>query len=113
MAVKRVTEKAFQNAVMTYAKLHGWRCVHFTPGMVPTKGGKRWVTPFTGDRGFPDTVFLRAGQLVFAELKVGRNTATADQVEWIRLLVTVDGIGAYLWTPADWSEIERVLGGTS
>ncbi len=108
MGVKRVTEKAFQRQVMQYAHLHGWKTAHFRPGMM--RDGK-WVTPVAGDgKGFPDTVFVKTGLLVFAELKVGKNKATPEQLQWLAVLSTVPNVEAHLWRPEDWSDIEKVLG---
>ena len=105
---KKPTEKQFQQMVLQLAKLHGWRTAHFRPAM--QRDGK-WVTAVAGDgKGFPDTVLVKGGRLIFAELKVGRNKPTAEQRLWLAALGAVPGVTAALWTPADWDAIETVLG---
>lgn len=44
-----------------------------------------------------------------AELKVGKNKPTSDQVCWLELFRSA-GIRAEVWRPADWPEIEQALG---
>ena len=97
MRIKRQTEKGFMGAVVSFAKLHGWTPYH-------THDSRR------SDAGFPDLVLVRSGQLVFAELKAGRNEPSKAQTTWLGLLATVPGVTVRLWYPKDWAEIERVLG---
>jgi hypothetical protein len=76
------------------------------PGM-SRKG--RWMTAVQGSGvGFPDVLFLRGAVLLVAELKVGKNKLTHEQGGWLNAF-RLAGIPAYLWTPADWPQIERVL----
>lgn len=104
----RAGEDGFTTAVLGLAKLLGWRTAHFRPGL--TRRG-RWVTAVQGDGvGFPDVLAVRRGVLVVAELKVGRNTPTAEQEDWLAAFRAA-GVNAYVWTPAHWPEIEAVLKG--
>ena len=89
------TEKQFQATVVAYAELHGWLVYH----------------PYDSRRsaqGFPDLTMVRDGRLIFAELKrTEKDKPTDAQKRWLRELG--DACPAYVWRPADWPEIERVL----
>lgn len=101
-----VTEAEFTRQVIAFAKLHGWRTAHFRPGL--TKKG-RWVTAVQGDgKGFVDLIFVRR-KVVVAELKIGKRKPTTEQYAWLGAFQSA-GIPAFVWTPASWAEIERVLG---
>jgi VRR-NUC domain len=107
--VRPVTEAAFTGQVLTLARLLGWRRAHFRPAR--TAGG--WRTPVQGDgAGFPDLLLIQAsaGRLLVAELKAARGRLTAEQAAWLRAFEAA-GVPAYVWRPADWPEIERVLRG--
>ena len=69
----------------------------------------RWLTPVQGDVGFPDLVLARQGRLIFAELKREGRKPTPPQQGWLEVLATCAGVEVYLWTPADWGEIVRIL----
>lgn len=64
--------------------------------------------------GFPDLVIAHRGRrlVVFAELKDAKRKATAAQQHWLDTL-SACGMNAYLWRPADWPEIERLLRGAA
>src|SRR5678816_95122 len=99
-------EKDWQRDIIELARTLGWRVAHFRPAQ--TKHG--WRTAVGGDgAGFPDLVLVR-DRVVFAELKVGRNKLSTEQIEWARYL---EGAGAEhrVWTEHDWhaGEIERAL----
>ena len=95
MGVKRQTEKQFMQTVIDLAKLRGWLTYHALDS--------RGSAP-----GFPDLVFARDGDVIFAELKVGDNKPNADQQAWLDALPAVL-VGVYFWTPTDWPEIEERL----
>lgn len=104
-----MTETALQTAIIDYARLTGWRAVHFRPAM---NDRGRWLTPIEGDPGFPDTVLVRPGRLVFAELKSASGKVEPEQRAWLTLLGSVDGhVEVFIWRPADWVDgtIRRVL----
>lgn len=103
-----MSEAEFTAQVIGFARLHGWRSAHFRPAL--TRSG-RWTTAVQGDgKGFPDLVLVRGRppELLFAELKVGRNKPTEEQAVWLAQLAAT-GVAAYLWCPEDWTEIEAVL----
>jgi hypothetical protein len=105
MKPPRITEAEFTAQVLAFARLHGWRTVHFRPA----RTAKGWRTPVQGDgAGWPDLFLVRGPVLVAAELKVPPNKVTPEQRAW---LLALGGAGAlvFVWTPENWSEIERVL----
>lgn len=101
------TESEFLSLVVSFAQLHGWRVFHQRPGM--TTGG-RYVSHVQGDgKGWPDLCLVRAGRLVFAELKVRGNRTTAEQDEWLSALRTTPA-EVYEWTPDHWQTLTAILG---
>lgn len=68
---KAVSEAEFQRWIMKYARANGWLSYH-------TENSKR------SPAGFPDCVFVRPPELVFAELKSLRLSAKVSeaQQEW-------------------------------
>jgi hypothetical protein len=93
----RTSEKAFLQKVTDYARERRWRVYH------------TWKSA-NSSPGFPDLVFLRAGVLGFAELKVGDNKPTKPQQDWLADLAAVNSVAfVALWYPDDWPTIEEVL----
>jgi hypothetical protein len=82
--------------VIEFAALVGWRVYH-------THDSRRSAT------GFPDLAMVRGGRLVFAELKTSRGRVGRDQAGWLDALAGCGAVESYLWRPADWATIERVL----
>lgn len=102
------TEAAFTREVIAFARQHGWRVAHFRPAR--TQAG-RWVTAVQGDgKGFLDIVAVRGERIVVAELKVGKNRLTPEQLAWLNVWSATPA-EVYVWRPAQWPEIHRVLGG--
>ena len=101
-------ERDFQRAVIDLARLMGWRVHHTRPAL--TRRG-RWLTPIQGDAGFPDLVLVRAGRVIFAELKCNGVRPTPQQQAWLDALASCAGVECYLWTPADWETVVRMLAG--
>jgi hypothetical protein len=107
------SEESLQAKVMQLAKLCGWRVVHFRPA----RTAKGWRTAFTGDKGFLDTVMVRRSRLIFAELKSDDGELTPEQNLWVHDLVSLRDslledsgpVEVYVWRPADWDEIVRIL----
>lgn len=101
----KASEAGFLTAVLQYAKLCGWRTAHFRPALT----SRGWRTAVQGDgKGFPDLVLVRAGRIVFAELKMPRGRLSPEQVAWMDALKQTP-FEIYVWTPDDWPEIEKVL----
>jgi len=95
----KLTEKAFQQQVTDLARLCGWRVYH-------THDSRRCVP------GFPDLVLVhrKRGVVLFAELKVGRNTTTPEQEAWLDDLFGC-GQRVTVWRPEQWPDIEALLTG--
>lgn len=116
------TEREFMAAVIAYAKARGWLVYH-------THDSRRSA------EGFPDLCMVRAGRLVFAELKREKGGGLSRaQDQWIRAIKQVTKavadeihdaqvgqcaggcavraahrLFAYVWRPSMWPEIEAVL----
>lgn len=92
-------EKHFLQQILDLAALSGWLCYHVSDSHRATY------------RGFPDLVLLHPSKhrLLFVELKVGKNTTTPEQKEWLHLLALIPGVEVYIWTPGQWPDIERAL----
>jgi hypothetical protein len=98
------TEADFQKSVIQIAQLKGWKVAHFKT--IQTITGS-WITPVAADgKGFLDLTLLRE-RLVVAELKAGTGLRP-EQKEWIEAWRRA-GVEPFVWTPADWPEIEEVL----
>lgn len=100
-----LSEAQWQQRVMDTARAAGWLVVHFRPAM--TRGG-RWVTPMTGDAGFPDLVLAKDGRVLLAELKRDSEKPTPAQNAW---LAAAGGHGR-LWQPRHWEAVLIDLGVT-
>lgn len=100
---RRQPEKAFTSAIKRYAKRGGWLAFH----NLHAQGS---------DPGFLDLILLRPPRLVIAEQKVEGRKTTDWQDVWIaywQTLAMLAGphltIEVFVWEPADWPEIERIL----
>lgn len=108
--LKDCSEAEFQTLVIQLAHAHGWRVAHFRKVRVQRRDGTVfWETPVAADgKGFLDLELVKGKRLVKAELKVGKNTTTAEQEEWIKAY-TGAGIEIFVWYPEHWSEIVKIL----
>lgn len=97
-----MSEDDFQTRLLDYAKLRGWHVAHFRPAQV--RDG-RWVTPMTGDVGFPDLILARGGVVLLVELKSETGQFRPGQAEW---LDAADAHGR-LWRPSHWDTIVKEL----
>jgi hypothetical protein len=105
MTAARQTEAQFQQAVVDYARLTGWRVVHYRPAM--TARG-RHVTPVAYDgAGFPDLLLVRE-RLLAVELKTQTGRLSGRQRLWVDWLQGAE-VDVRVWRPDDWPEIERTL----
>ena len=95
------SEAHFQARVLHLASLLGWR--------------RRFHTfdALGSPAGLPDLILVHPEQkrVVWAELKSAHGRVTTDQRGWLDDL-RVCGQEVYLWKPADWSDIMRILGAT-
>ncbi len=110
-----LTEAEFQDAVISAAKIHGWRLVHFE---TIKDQRDRWRTPFQGDAGFVDLVLVhgKRGIVIFAELKAENGRMGPGQADWHNALKQVEfgspgTVFARIWRPSDWDYIVALLAG--
>lgn len=106
----KLSEAEFTKQVIQLANRFGWRVAHFRPAMM--RSGK-WATAVQGDgKGFPDlfAVHAKLGRQFVAELKVGKNSVTPEQADWLEDCKKA-GIAAFIWRPESWDEIIAVLRG--
>lgn len=104
--MKAQTEAGFLDTLMRTAELMGWKKRYHA---LPAWTKKGWRTQAQGTpKGFPDLHILRPPRQIVAELKVGRNTPTKEQEEWLADYKAC-GAETYVWYPEDWPEIERIL----
>lgn len=103
-----MSERLFQNQVISLAKLYGWRTFHPADNRpIRTRDGrvrKQAVVP-----GFPDLTLVRDSTLIFAELKAEKGRVTPAQVEWLAALENVPGVETYIWRPSDFDAINARL----
>jgi hypothetical protein len=106
-AVAEPTEVEWQTTVTDAADALGWRWLHVRKSVGK---GSKWVTT-TNVRGWPD-LFLwhhRHGTAAF-ELKVGRNTATDEQVAVLEQLRAA-GVAVMVAYPDDFDAVVSILQG--
>lgn len=100
-------EAAFQSQVVQLAQTLGWLVQHTRPA----KQGDRWLTPITGDVGFPDLVLAHPTRgVIFAELKSPTGAVTDAQYKWGQVIRSAGGEWR-IWRPADLDKIQKRLGG--
>ncbi len=102
-------EAILQAKVMDLARLYGWHRAHFRVAYMP--GRDRWVTPMSGETGFPDLVLVKPPRLIFAELKSKVGRLSPPQKEWLFLLAQTN-TETYVWRPADLDQIRLLLSDT-
>ena len=102
------SEAEFQKAVITLAKLHRWKVMHTQPAQI--RPGK-WITPNTGDQGFPDLVMTHSARgTIFVELKATKGVVSEAQWDWINTLEDA-GCEVHVWRPKDLEAISTRLSG--
>jgi hypothetical protein len=102
-----VNEAQWQAQVVQLAHTLGWLVQHTRPAKV----GDKWMTPITGDVGFPDLVLAHPDRgVVFAELKAERGRMSKGQVRWASTLKAA-GADCYLWRPDDLLQVMKRLRG--
>lgn len=100
------SEAEFQKAVITLAKLHRWKVMHTQPAQI--RPGK-WITPNTGDQGFPDLVMSHKYRgTIFVELKATKGVVSEAQWDWINTLEDA-GCEVHVWRPKDLDKISARL----
>jgi hypothetical protein len=92
-----ISEKEFQALVIQMAKDFGWKMIYHTHNSRKSAAG------------FPDLILIRGDLLLAAELKVGANTPTPAQEDWLHAFERVSCVDAQLWYPKDLNTIREVL----
>ena len=91
-----MTERKFQALVNRTFSEHGFLVYH-------THDSRR------SEPGFPDTVMVKNGVVIFAELKREKGRVSPAQARWLKALEEVSGstprVKTRLWKPSDWPEI--------
>lgn len=89
IAALALTEAQWQELVVDFARLHGWRHYH-------THDSRRSAA------GFPDLVLVRGPELLFVELKSEKGRITPQQRQWLEALDAVTE--THVWRPSDEKE---------
>ena len=101
-----ISEAEFQKAVISLAKLHGWKVMHTQPAQI--RPGK-WITPNTGDQGFVDLVMTHPFRgTIFVELKTNKGIVSENQWSWLCDLQSA-GCEVHVWRPCDLEKISTRL----
>lgn len=92
-----ISERAFQDVVIEYARLNGWIVYH----------------PFDSrhsEAGWPDLALTheQMGRFLLRELKTDTGRVSAAQTAYHQALRAA-GVDVAVWRPRDWSEIEATL----
>jgi hypothetical protein len=102
-----MNEAQWQSQVVQLAQTFGWLVQHTRPAKV----GDKWMTPITGDVGFPDLVLAHPQRgVLFAELKTARGRLSEPQRDWARVL-RAGGAECHLWRPDDLLAVMKRLKG--
>jgi hypothetical protein len=102
----KISERAFQQAVVTLATMTGWLVYHPLPAM-NSRG--HWRTPTQGHTGFPDLVLAHPKRgVLFVELKSAIGRVSESQRNWLDTL-ELAGAEAYVWRPTDMPAIKARL----
>jgi hypothetical protein len=108
--VLRQSERDFMAAVIELATVLHWKHWHDYATNAPRSCwhcGRKSIVPRNA-AGFPDLLLVRRPRVLFVELKRDGEQPTADQQLWLDEL-TACGQEVYVWTPSDWTAIERAL----
>ena len=97
--------KDLQKAVVEYAHLKHWWCVH-NPTIQDARG--IWRTALAADaRGFPDLLCFR-GRVVAIEIKGDGDSMKPDQLLWQERCQRA-GVEHYVVRPKDWPDVVREI----
>ena len=105
-----MTEAEFQQQVIDYAHLQGWRVAWFRPVRVQRADGTVYYeTPVGADgTGWPDLILVREGRGIAWELKSQHGSPSSAQIEWLNEFDAV-GFETGIMRPSHWDQIEEAL----
>jgi hypothetical protein len=109
----KISEQEFQDTVIEFAHLHGWRICTFRKARVRIKGEDLYRTPFGADgKGMTDAIFTheRWCRFMVVEFKSDVGTLSPEQKVWRRVFIACK-IQYRMWRPRDWDTIEKELSG--
>lgn len=111
----KLSEAAFQDQVISVAHGYGWKVAHFRKVCVYRRDRSiYWETPVAADgKGFLDLELVKPPRVLKVELKVGDNTTTPEQEDWIALYAGCPGVECHVWWPVHWLQIVEALRGGS
>jgi len=113
-----VSERVFQDHVLTVAALHGWHGVHILRSKGNVEGlhslNRRFPRGAHHDdaSGVPDLLLVHPARQIglLAELKTQRGRLSPDQRLWLEWTADLHSCRGVCWRPPDEDEITRVLG---
>jgi hypothetical protein len=85
-------EKTFQDELNRHARALGWQTYH------------PWRSDHSAD-GFPDTILLKAADLLAWELKMPGQEPTPAQQRWLTGFAAVTHVESHVWTPEEWDTL--------
>lgn len=91
-----MTEKDWQEEVLTLARYGGWTLRYHT------------FDSRHSAAGFPDLVLVRVPELVIAELKTDKGRVSPAQQEWLEALAAC-GLETHVWRPRDRQAVDQRL----
>jgi hypothetical protein len=91
-----LSEEDFQQQITDYCDLLGLKWHHETDSR-RTRAG--WLD-----------LVIAGNRVIFAELKSDKGKITTEQQQWIDRLAMA-GAEVYVWRPADWPDVQRILNG--
>jgi len=94
--IEKWTHNSFQNEIVKFARLNGWKCQY-------------WWKSYHSPKGYLDLVLVRYPRHIKAELKIPPDKVSPEQQEWIDVWKQFKDIEVYVWTPDQWDEIIRIL----
>jgi hypothetical protein len=101
------SERLFQDAVVTMAKMQQWLVFH------ANKSSPRPGVWKTDGQGFPDLVLTSTATpsrgIIFVELKTNTGKLSPTQVVYGRALINA-GVEYHVWRPTDMQAIAKRLG---
>ena len=96
------TEDKFQKQIIDLAELYDWLWFH-----VPKNA--YFASKYMIKAGFPDLTLVKDGRLILAEIKSAKGRLSDKQRLWGNRLNECEGVEYYVWRPANWNEIEKLL----